>query len=297
MAIVDFNVEAMDALRLDVGEALTDRDWMSPFVWEDEGGYSILARAVPRNVAEAGFTGAIHYGRSRDGLSFTMDETPVIGPGPGPLDAGGCEDPTLVKWNGEYVIYYTGVDRTLSSGQMLYASGPDLRHLTKRGVAYASTETEGNTKEATIERTADDRWRLFFEFARYDASRIGLALGDGVGGPWREQPAPLAPRSHRWDNWHLSTGPLLTTDPDMPVMFYNGATRDARWRIGWVAFNRDCTSVVDRCIQPLIVPPPPLERTATDIAFAASVVATGKQVFLYYSLADKALFRAEVRRS
>lgn len=297
MTRLDFNVEAIEAVKVDVGAPLVDHNWMSPFVWAEHGGLSMLARAVPASIADAGATGAIYYGRSEDGINFRMEDTPVIAPGPGPLDIGGCEDPTVVMWKGEYVIYYTGVDATLSSGQMLYASGPDLRHLTKRGVAYASSKTEGNTKEATIERTADNRWRLFYEFARDDASLIGLALGDGVGGPWREQPAPFAPRTDSWDNWHLSTGPLLTDDPNMPVMFYNGATRDARWRIGWVAFNRGCTEVVDRCIEPLIQPPPPLERTATDIAFAASVIVRSGRTWLYYSLADKALFRAQIRRS
>ena len=297
MKDLDFNVEAIDAVKVDVGAQLVDRDWMSPFVWAEHGGLSMLARAVPASIADAGVTGAIYYGHSEDGITFVMEDTPVIAPGPGPLDIGGCEDPTVVMWNGEYVIYYPGVDASLASGQMLYASGPDLRHLTKRGVAYASSKTEGNTKEATIERTADNRWRLFYEFARENASLVGLALGDGVGGPWREQPAPFAPRTDRWDNWHLSTGPLLTDDPDMPVMFYNGATRDARWRIGWVAFNRGCTKVVDRCIEPLILPPPPLERTATDIAFAASVIVRSGKTWLYYSLADKALFRAQIRRS
>jgi predicted GH43/DUF377 family glycosyl hydrolase len=293
----NFNVEKIEALRIEVGEQLKERDWMSPFVWQEDGGFSMLARAVPRRLEDTGNTGVIHYGRSEDGVTFRMDDTPVIAPGPGPLDIGGCEDPSVVKWNNEYVIYYTGVDETLASGQMLYASGPDLSRLTKRGVALASSKTEGNTKEATIERTADDRWRLFYEFAHKDASLIGLALGDGVGGPWHEQPAPFAPREERWDNWHLSTGPLLTRDPDMPVMFYNGATRDARWRIGWIAFNRDCTEVVDRCIEPMIIPPPPLERNATDIAFAGSVVTPGDRILLYYSLADKALFRAELSSS
>jgi predicted GH43/DUF377 family glycosyl hydrolase len=290
----NFNVERIEALRIEVGEALKERDWMSPFVWQEDGGFSMLARAVPRTLGDTGNTGMIHHGRSEDGVTFRMDDTPVIAPGPEALDIGGCEDPSVVKWNNEYVIYYTGVDETRVSGQMLYASGPDLSHLTKRGVALASSKTEGNTKEATIERTADNHWRLFYEYARDDASLIGLALGDGVGGPWREQPAPFVPRKDRWDNWHLSTGPLLTSDPDMPVMFYNGATRDARWRIGWIAFNRDCTEVVDRCIEPLIIPPPPLERNATDIAFAASVVTPDDRIFLYYSLADKALFRAEL---
>ena len=63
--------------------------------------------------------------------------------------------------DGLYVVYYTGVDQTRSSGQLLYAIGPDARHLTKRGIALASSKTEGNTKEATIEQTADGHWRLF----------------------------------------------------------------------------------------------------------------------------------------
>jgi predicted GH43/DUF377 family glycosyl hydrolase len=295
---VDFNVEAIDAVQLDATAPLKDRDLMSPFVWrEDDGKLAILVRAVPTAKSDERNTGSIYYGESDDGLMFAMDNHPVLAPSPGGADAGGCEDPTVVKWRGEYVVYYTGVDESLSSGVLLHARGKDIHHLEKSGVAHASSKTQGNTKEATVERTADGRWRLFYEYARDNASLIGLALGPDVAGPWTEQAAPFAPRTDSWDSWHLSTGPLLTADPNMPVMFYNGATEDARWRIGWAAFNRDCTAIVDRCLEPLITPPPPLERTATDIAFAASVVLQDDRVFLYYSLADKALFRARLRRS
>jgi predicted GH43/DUF377 family glycosyl hydrolase len=292
----DFDVEAIDAVHLDARTPLADRDWMSPYVWDEgDGRLRMMVRAVPRTLDETGNTGSIYYGEGQDGLSFKMDADPVIAPGPGDLDIGGCEDPTVVKWGSEYVVYYTGVDRTRCSGQMLYAAGPTIDELAKKGIAHASSKTEGNTKEATIERTADGRWRLFYEFARNDASLIGLALGDGITGPWDEQPEPFLPRRQSWDNWHLSTGPLLTRDPDRPVMFYNGATRDARWRIGWIAFDRDCTKVVKRCIEPLIVPPPPLERGAIDIAFAASVITRGNRIHLYYSLSDRAIFRAVIR--
>ncbi len=296
---VDFNVEALSALKIEAETPIKHRDWMSPYVWKEDGRYKMLVRSVPRTLSETGNTGTIHYGESDDGLSFHVHHNPVIAPGNGcDLDVGGCEDPTLVIWRDQYVVYYTGVDKTRRSGQMLYASGPSIDCLTKRGVAHASSKTEGNTKEATIEQTADGRWRLFYEYARDNASLVGLALGDGVAGPWREEPAPFLPRKRNWDNWHLSTGPLLTTDPDMPIMFYNGATRDARWRIGWIAFNRDCTKVVDRCIEPLIVPPPPEHRDDTDIAFAASVIASGlDEADLYFSRADKMLFRAIIRRS
>jgi predicted GH43/DUF377 family glycosyl hydrolase len=90
---------------------------------------------------------------------------------------------------------------------------------------------------------------------------------------------------------------MLTTNPDRPVMFYNGATQDARWRIGWIAFDRDYTKVIDRCIEPLIVPPPPNERSGVDIAFAASVIERDGMAHLYFSLGDKVLRRAKIRRS
>lgn len=294
---VDFNVEEIEAVHIDAPNELADRNWMSPYVWQEGDDLAMLVRAVPHDIAESGNTGSIYYGASRNGLSFRLGDVPVIAPGPDPLDAGGCEDPTVVKWNNQYIVYYTGVDATRRFGAMLYAAGSTIDQLEKKGVAHASSKTEGNTKEATIERTADGRWRLFYEYARDDASLIGLALGGGVAGPWDEQPAPFDPRPGHWDSWHLSTGPLLTSDPNMPVMFYNGATHDARWRIGWVAFDRDCTRVIKRCTEPLIVPPPPLERDATDIAFAASVVVRDHRTHLYYSVADRAVFRATIRRS
>lgn len=295
---VDFNVEAIEAVHIDAVEPLNSRDLMSPFVWrEEDGSYRMMLRSVMRPGQE-GATGEIWLGQSQDGLSFSMQARPVLSPGPDALDIGGCEDPTVVKWGGQYIVYYTGVAADRAHGQMLYAVGPAPDRLEKKGVALASSKTAGNTKEATITRTVKDRWRLFYEYAANNASLIGLALGDDVAGPWEERPHPLSPRPDRWDTWHLSTGPLWTADKAMPIMFYNGATEDARWRIGWAAFNSDCTAVVDRCIEPLIIPPPPLERTATDIAFAASVIDRGKGVcWLYYSLADKALFRAKVRRS
>jgi len=298
MQDVDFSVEEIAALVVEADHPIKHRNLLSPYVWEEQGKFRMLVRSAPETLSDTGNTGTIHYGESDDGIRFRVQSEPVLAPDDSELDVGGCEDPTVVKLDGEYIVYYTGVDHTRASGQLLYASGPSLDKLTKRGVALASSKTEGNTKEASIERTADGRWRLFYEFARNEASLVGLALGDGVGGPWREQPAPFEPREDAWDNWHLSTGPLLTSDPDMPVMFYNGATIDARWRIGWIAFNRDCTEVVDRCIEPLITPPPPKDRGDTDIAFAASCIVRSPNIsHLYFSRADKMLFRAVIKRS
>ncbi|MBM3928690.1 MAG: glycosidase [Sphingomonadales bacterium] len=296
---VDFNVKAIEDVVLDGPPALMARDLMSPYIWrEPDGRWGIMVRAVVRAGQPMIDTGVIWAGWSDDGRRFAMLDAPSIVAGPGDHDAGGVEDPTVVRSDeGDYVVYYTGVLADMAHGELAYATGPSLDRLEKRGIALASSKSEGNTKEATVDRTADGRWRLFYEYAADQASRIGLAVGAGVAGPWVEQPTPLMPRDDSWDDWHLSTGPLLTTDPDMPVMFYNGATRDARWRIGWVAFDRDYTRVVDRGIEPLVTPPPAEDRTATDIAFAASVVVVDDAIWLYYSLEDRRLARARIRRS
>ncbi|MEH3099851.1 MAG: glycosidase [Sphingomonas adhaesiva] len=295
---LDFNVRRIDTVVLDGPPALMARDLMSPFVWrEDDGRWGIMVRAVTRPGEPMVDTGQIWAGWSDDGRRFAMLDTPSIVPGPDAHDAGGVEDPTVVRTADGYVVYYSGVLADHAHGELSYATGPALDRLVKSGVALASSKSEGNTKEATVDRSDDGRWRLFYEYAADDASRIGLAIGAGVAGPWTEQPTPFMPREDSWDDWHLSTGPLLRDDPAMPVMFYNGATRDARWRIGWVAFDADYTRVVARGIQPLVTPPPVDDRSATDIAFAASVVVADGAIWLYYSLEDRRLARALIRRS
>ena len=295
--LIDFNVEQIDPITMVGNEAASRRDLMSPYVWRTDQGYAMLVRAVPR-LGETGDTGAIWHASSTDGLCFTASNQPVLSPGPGPDDIGGCEDPTPVfREDGSVVVYYTGVDATRTHGEMLLATGPSIDRLEKRGVAMQNTPSQGNIKEATVDRTSSGGWRMFYEFARQEASLVGLAISDDIAGPWTDAGEPFAPRTDSWDSWHLSTGPLLTSDKDCPVMFYNGATQDARWRIGWIAFDAEYSRVIARCVEPLVTPPPALERSATDIAFAASVVLVDDRIWLYYSLADTRLYRAIIRRS
>jgi beta-1,2-mannobiose phosphorylase / 1,2-beta-oligomannan phosphorylase len=192
--------------------------------------------------------------------------------------------------------YYTGWNQTALRGQLLLAAGTDAEHLRKRGIAIPYSDRVMNPKEATIAPVADGTWRLFFEFAENDASKVGIASSPAVSGPWTVLSPIFEARPGRWDSWHLSPGPLLCTDPMRPVMFYNGATRDAKWRIGWIAFDAGFTRVVARGDDPLITPPSGAPGD-TDIAFAASAVEANSTIYLYYSIADKDMMRAEVARA
>ncbi len=269
-----YAVEQLDDVTLTGGPLGKTFDLMSPFVWREGDG-----------------------GRSSDGLSFSMDVNPAITPGPGSDDAGGCEDPTVVvRPDGRYLVFYTGVDAQRDQSSMILAEGSDLASLTKTELVLKAPPGEGNIKEATLAQAANGEWRLFYEYAANEASRIGMAGGPSPDGPWTVLPDPFGVRDNSWDNWHLSTGPITMVAGDDPVMFYNGATHDARWRIGWISFDPNFTCVTGRGLEPMLVPPPPTHRDSTDIAFAASTVMEGDMIALYFSLEDRMLRRALIRR-
>ncbi len=206
-------------------------------------------------------------------------------------------DPTVIRGErGDYLVFYTGVDAAREQGALLVAKGSDLTDLVEQRVMLKAPPGEGNIKEATLAKGADGQFRLFYEYAKGGASRIGVAVSPSIEGPWTVIDDPFTIREGSWDNWHLSTGPIVQRDGEDPVMFYNGATVDARWRIGWISFSADFSHVTGRGMEPLLMPPPAEDRSATDIAFAASCLEVGPDIWLYYSLEDSILRRARIVR-
>jgi len=295
--MVAYVVEQLDEVTIKGHSPLAGMDLMSPFVWREGDKYRMLLRGVPNPLTPDKPTGVIAAAQSDDGLHFTVDPKLAIVPDADSAapDAGGCEDPTVLFDPQGYTVFYTGVDAARAQGCLMVASGKSLDSLVKREVAIKARKGYGNIKEATLVKTSKGQWRLFYEYAHNSASRVGLATEHKPGGPWTPLPVPFTIREHSWDNWHLSTGPIVELPGFDPVMFYNGATIDARWRIGWITFDENYTEVTGRGIEPLLVPPPAVERTDDDIAFAASTVIEGDLIGLYFSLEDCMLRRALVR--
>lgn len=295
--MVAYVVERVDAVWLMAGEPLKSMDWMSPYAWmgKDQKLWMMM-RGVPNPMQSDDPTGIIWCGYSDDGLTFHMDPRPVIVPGPKVIDFGGVEDPTVVQTDHRIMVFYTGVHADRRQGAMLLAEGPDPYSLEKREVVFKASAGEGNFKEATLLQAPDHSWRLFYEFARDEASRIGMAKAAQLGTEWAEMEEMVPVREDSWDNWHLSPGPIVQQPGRDPVMFYNGTTHDARWRIGWVTFDQGCTCITGRGVEPLLMPPPATDREETDIAFAASaILQRDGLIHLYYSLEDRLISRAVVR--
>ncbi|GAC1305088.1 MAG: hypothetical protein NVSMB19_16330 [Vulcanimicrobiaceae bacterium] len=294
----DFRLEGVESVAYASSPELAAMYKLSPFVWREDDRLEMLLRVVNHSDVPADKIARIHRGLSLDGVNFALGAAPVIAPGadvPGADDSGGCEDPTVAHTADAYYVYYTGWNEHLQRGELLLAAGPHLGRLAKFGIALPSTPSERNPKEAEIVRAADGSWRLFFEYAHDGRSKIGIASAPHVDGPWTILP-PIFEARPGWDDWHLSPGPVLSGDGTLPVMFYNGGTQAAHWRIGWIVFDRDFTRVLARCAEPLVVPGEPRSPGDTDIAFAASAIEDGDVIHLYYSVADRDVMRARVRR-
>ncbi len=289
-----FAVERIDDLRFTGPDLLATSELMSPYVWrQNDGRLGILVRVVENPANDGSPTGTIWYGSGDDGLAFSIEDGPVLAPDPDGPDAKGCEDPTVVRHDGELVVFYTGVDAN-GDGRLLWASGPDIRSLTKRGVAHDSREGEQDVKEAEVAVGDDGHWTMGFEFARDEASNIGYAEGEGPSGPWRSTKHGFGARGDHFDCWHLSPGPMLLNEPERFTMFYNGASRDGQWSIGWVVFDHENDRILDRCERPLV--PSPGEVDGRNMAFAASLLDNGATIDLYLSFNDRTCHRAIVSR-
>jgi predicted GH43/DUF377 family glycosyl hydrolase len=296
--ILDFTLEAIEEVSYVSSPELEAMYKLSPFVWSEDDHFKLLLRVVNYSDNPSEKVARIHRGRSLDGLRFALDPQPVIAPGddlPGSYDSGGCEDPTVARVDGRYYVYYTGWNEHLKRGELLLASGSSLDKLEKRGIALSSGPSHSNPKEAEITRAADGTWCLFFEYAHENRSKIGRASAPYVDGPWVVE-KPLFAARRGWDEWHLSTGPVIAQSDGLRIMFYNGATRSAQWRIGWIAFDPMFERVVARCELPIVLPGERRFTEDTDIAFAASALEAGDLIHLYYSIADRHVMRATVRR-
>lgn len=290
-----FAVAAIEPLTLDRGPKIERMFVLSPFVWREPGGYSMLLRVVPDEPDPTDKIARIHYGHSQDGLRFEIDDDPVIAPGPGAEDLDGCEDPTVVRHAHGCHVFYSGWNEQRKEDTLTLASGPDLRTLSKHRPVLRSGAGHRNPKEATVVRTPAGDWRMFFEFASHGASEIGCATAEVPEGPWEVLRPLCTARPNEWDDWHTSPGPIWQPNDGPPIMFYNGANLSAHWRISWLALDASYTSVVERAAEPLIIPPVPA-GDATDIAFAASCIEENGGIRLYYSIADRAMLRATLRR-
>jgi predicted GH43/DUF377 family glycosyl hydrolase len=287
-----YKVIKTEKLELKCSSPLSGMFKLSPYVWEEGGLYHILLRSVNPSEDATQKVARVYSGTSKNGLNFKMSDGPVIAPGTNSYDKDGCEDPTVVCLNSQYLVYYTGWNQTKMEGQLLLTKGKNLQSLALSGVAIRSKVPYINPKEASVAQLKNGKWQLLFEYANEKRSKLGEAYSKNAKGPWKIKGEFLKAVKDSWDSYHMSPGPVIITQYDQTVLFYNGSDPEAHWRIGWAEMD-DKGKVTGRSKDPLITPPK-AKKGETDIAFAASAVLMKDKIWLYYTTADNTSCRAVI---
>ena len=250
----------------------------------------VLDRAGDANIqSEYEDRSVIAIASSADGRHFTATAQPALTPAPPYI---GLEDPTIVPYLGEYVVFYTGwTGWKTGQASLLWARGPSLDRLAPQGVALAPQPPTRFIKEA--EYRAGLLWCEVDTIDRHERSRIALTRAATPLGPWPPASVIAEARPEHWDCVNISTGPLLE-QPGRLYMLYNGMikTEDPDFihaaRVGLMELDPRTGAVLARSSAPVLEPPP-----GANIAFAASLAGD----ILYYTVDDREIWAARLDRS
>ena len=266
-------------------------------------------------------THIIHLGlaTSKDGINFTrVSDKPLLSGDPNGLDAGGCEDPRLVKM-GDY-FYLTYASRPFPPGQYWREDkeyfgfqpeyGPKVLVYNNTLTHLAISKDLRNWKKLgpMTDSHFDDRDVILFPETIngkfYMLSRAMERCGEGYP---NKNPAIWLSSSDdllHWDNYKLlmqgetdwedkkigaGTPPIKTKDGWL-VLYHGVSTKDDAYRVGAILLDlNDPFKILARTKDFLMEPAEPYETNGyyNGCVFPTAVVDKDGKLFIYYGAGDK----------
>ena len=241
------------------------------------------------------------YATSPDGVTFTREAAPVLGPEAEYERGGGVEDPRLVQIDGLYYLTYTAYNG--KDAQLALATSRDLRRWDRKGVilpAYKGRWNVNWTKAGAIlpQRIGGRYWMYYMADAKAARDQTGIAFSTDLI-TWTEAlDQPVLPRRPgRFDSRVVEPGPPPMLTRDGVLLIYNGADDRLIYRTGWALFDRDDpTRLLARSEQPLFEPLTEWEKVGQvpNVVFVEGLVVEPDRWLLYYGAADKHIGAASV---
>jgi predicted GH43/DUF377 family glycosyl hydrolase len=229
--------------------------------------------------------------RSRDGIHFTIDETPSMFP-EGPLETWGIEDPRITEIDGRYFLTYSAVsDKGVAVG---LAVTDDFRRFRREGVILAPTN-----KDVVIfpERIGGGYWMLH----RPVPERIGLPEIWAARSPdlkhWGDHRYVMGVREGTWESGRIGAGCVPIRTEAGWLVLYHGADRRDIYGMGAALLDLEHPDrVIARLDEPFMTPEEPYETDGFfhNVVFACGAVVDGEKIVMYYGAADQVMARADI---
>ena len=234
----------------------------------------------------------LRVARSRDGVHFTVDDTPAIAPHTD-LEEYGVEDPRATLIDGVWYITYVSVSRWGITTSM--ATTTDFKSFDREGVIFLPDH-----KDVVLfpGKVGGDYVALTRPMPQSFSRIIGIwiAFSNDLTDWGRHEPLAL-PRWGYWDE--LRTGasavPFLTDHGW--VELYHGVDRNTTYAMGALLLDPDDPrKVLARSASPILDPTEPYERMGlfNDTIFSCGHVDLGGgQIRMYYGAADSVIGAAD----
>jgi beta-1,2-mannosidase len=263
------------------GEGWEAKDVFNPTAWTDGQMVSLLYRAEDRKgLPGREFTSRLGLAHSSDGFLFERYPRPVMEATEPYEMPGGCEDPRLVRIEGQFYATYTAYDG--KTARLCMAVGDSLDRWTKWGPLLPE---RGWTKSgAILDQSINGRyWMYFGDTDIWAAHSEDLRRWEVV------EPPVLRPRPGTFDARLVEPGPPPRVVPQGIWLIYNSADTALRYAVGQALFAADDpTRLLWRDDAPLLEPATTdeIDGQVPQVVFAEGMVQFRGQWLLYYGMAD-----------
>ncbi len=232
-------------------------------------------------------TGAFGLAWSKDGINFNRYGNNPIMKVEYEFEKHGCEDPRIIRANGQYYMYYVGNDSKRTAGNICMATSKDLIHWEKHGeILQPSNDWEKMQIKAPapVPQKIDGKYWMYYQGEKEAwKTKMGLVYSEDLI-HWTsvsEEPV-MKPREGYFDSWGVEPGVAAVITEGI-LLIYNGWGADSTTtnKTGWALFSRDDPAkLIARCDSPLISFP-------HDHVFAEGLIRFNGKWFLYYGAADR----------
>jgi len=180
--------------------------------------------------AGSSYVNAVGYATSADGISWSRRPDPVLGKGEyDKFDSGGSENAYVMKYNGRYLMIYTGSqDSTQSIGAADSPDGITWTRLNDGDPVLshgAGNEWDNGALYEHSVLKVKNRWYLWYGGGGVDCVRkfgytcsIGLAMADYYREGFLTSERILLPLGQRWDTISYEGGTPPGTDLTLSVL-------------------------------------------------------------------------------
>ncbi len=268
-------------------------------------------------------TSRIGLAKSRDGLDFRRNATPVLYPDNDPMRVyeweGGCEDPRVVRReDGLYIMTYTAYDGKIA--RLCVASSSDLVNWKKHGLAFQDGKyrdlwsksgaivSELKKGEIIMRKVGDKYWMYWGDTDLFLATSEDGIYWTPMEDKKRNLLPVMQPRAGFFDSRLVEPGPFALWRKTGILLLYNSANSASSgdksmaadtYSVGQALFSpKKPEQLVARANRHFLTPTQNYEMTGqiNNVCFLEGMVWFKDRWLLYYGTADSKIAVAECKQ-